>query len=114
MFPGRGAAAEPRPGVVVQADEVLNAGRPVLVCPLPSELAVSSLILVNIAQSKDNGLRTQSQAMVDRINAALPKEVETRIRLPWVLDIARLELALVNRLGLSGGVVILSGSGASS
>lgn len=68
----RGAAAKPRPGIIVQATELLRADRIVLICPLTSELADASLLRVDVEPSAENGLRQASQVMVDQLSAALP------------------------------------------
>jgi mRNA interferase MazF len=113
-FSMRGAAAKPRPGIVVQADEFMIVGRPVLVCPLTSDLSDATFFRVDIIPSEDNGLRTHSQAMLDRLSAALPNEVGDRVGRLSAADLSRVEFALVNILGLGSAAAILSGKGTSS
>jgi mRNA interferase MazF len=109
----RGAAGKPRPGVVVQADEFRMTGRPILVCPLTSEIADAPFFRVDIIPSDENGLRMPSQAMIDRLSSALPNEVGVRIGVLSAPDLSRLEFALVNLLGLSSAAAMLSGRGIS-
>lgn len=96
----RGAAGKPRPGIVVHVDELIRADHPVLVCPLTSDVIPGLVSRPRIDPSAGNGLRVTSQAMVDRITAALPREVGRIVGRLSEADVDRLDLALMIVLGL--------------
>ncbi|WP_158555119.1 type II toxin-antitoxin system PemK/MazF family toxin [Fulvimarina endophytica] len=107
----KGTASKPRPSVVVQANEFILPERPIIVCPLTSILADASMIRVTIRPTPTNGLREISQAMVDRLSAALPERIGTRIGHLEAEDIARIKFALINVLSLQKALPIASGLG---
>jgi len=107
----KGVASKPRPSVLLHADEFIVPDRPVIVCPLTSELSDASMIRVTIQPTQVNGLREISQAMVDRLSAALPQKIGTRIGQIEPEDLARIEFALINILSLHKALPIVSGLG---
>lgn len=92
---------KPRPGIVVQADELERGTTTVLVCPLSTDIRHSPRLRPTIEPNADNGLRTRSQVMTDKI-AALRRD---RIRaVLGTLDsetIDRVDRALLIVLGLA-------------
>jgi mRNA interferase MazF len=96
----RGLAAKPRPGVIIQATTLIREEHPVLVCPLSSEPVPVSIIRPLIEPSVANGLRAVSQAMVDRITGAMPREIGTVIGTLDENDMHLIDLALLTVLGL--------------
>ena len=64
-----GELGKPRPGVVVQSDELGEATTTVLVCPLSSDLRGSPHLRPIVEPSSDNGLRLSSQMMTDKLIA---------------------------------------------
>jgi mRNA interferase MazF len=91
----------PRPGIVVQADELDIGASTILVCPLSTDIQYSPRLRPIIEPRADNGLRVRSQAMTDKI---LPLRRD-RIRAvlgaidPETID--RLDRALLIVLGLA-------------
>jgi mRNA interferase MazF len=61
-----GDLGKPRPGILVQADELGDAPT-ILVCPLTSEVAERLPIRPVVEPRADNGLRLRSQIMTDKI-----------------------------------------------
>jgi mRNA interferase MazF len=59
----------PRPGVIVQADELGSDTTSVLVCPMSSDLTEFGLTRPVIEPSPDNGLRVRSQIMTEKLLA---------------------------------------------
>jgi mRNA interferase MazF len=57
----------PRPGVIVQADELGNDTSSVLVCPMSSDLTEFRRTRPVIAPSAGNGLRLPSQVMTEKL-----------------------------------------------
>jgi mRNA interferase MazF len=59
----------PRPGIVVQADELTANFSTILVCPLSSDLQERLLVRPLIEVAPENGLRLRSQIMTDKLVA---------------------------------------------
>jgi mRNA interferase MazF len=58
---------KPRPGVVVQADELGEQTTGVLVCPMSSDIRNTTRTRPVVDPSPSNGLRLRSQIMTDRL-----------------------------------------------
>ncbi|MEN3793776.1 type II toxin-antitoxin system PemK/MazF family toxin [Fulvimarina sp. MAC3] len=71
----KGLAANPRPGVIVQASHLIRDDHPVLVCPLTRHLVEGSLICPTIQPTPADGLRSPSQVMVDRLSVTMPNTI---------------------------------------
>ena len=63
-----GDLGKPRPGVIVQADELGDTTTSVLVCPLSSDLSDFRRTRPVVEPSAANGLRLPSQIMTDKVN----------------------------------------------
>jgi mRNA interferase MazF len=64
-----GDMGKPRPGIIVQADELGEATTSVLVCPMSSEVTELHRLRPVVEPTASNGLRLRSQIMTDKINA---------------------------------------------
>ena len=65
-----GDYGKPRTAVILQTDALNDVNfASVLVCPMTSHLVVAPLIRLNLEPSKSNGLRKESQLMVDKVQA---------------------------------------------
>jgi mRNA interferase MazF len=75
-----GDYGKPRPAVIVQSD-LLNAEGPTsyILCPLTTTLTGRSNIRVPIEPSAGNGLRAQSEVMVDKVSAAPAKRIRESV-----------------------------------
>jgi mRNA interferase MazF len=60
---------KPRPGVIVQADELGDTTNSILICPMSSDVSEFHLVRPVVEPSATNGLRLRSQIMTDKINA---------------------------------------------
>jgi mRNA interferase MazF len=69
LLVGQGDMGKPRPGVIVQADELGNTTNSVLVCPMSSDVSEFVRVRPVVEPSPANGLRLRSQIMMDKINA---------------------------------------------
>ncbi|MCQ8780892.1 type II toxin-antitoxin system PemK/MazF family toxin [Mangrovibrevibacter kandeliae] len=107
----RGDVAKPRPAVVLKADEFIRSDLPIIVCPLTSDLRDAALLRVRIEPTTENGLRAVSEAMLERLGAALPKEIGTHIGRLDRSDRDRVEVGIINILGLTQAAAILSAIG---
>jgi mRNA interferase MazF len=65
-----GDYGKPRPAVILQTDALNDVNfASVLVCPMTSHLVEAPLFRLNLKPSKANGLRKESQLMVDKVQA---------------------------------------------
>jgi mRNA interferase MazF len=101
LLVAQGDIGKPRPGVIVQADELGEATTSVLVCPMSSDLTEFHRTRPVVEPTASNGLRLRSQIMTDKINALRRDRVR---RVLGSLDIdatERLDSALLVVLGLA-------------
>jgi mRNA interferase MazF len=63
-----GDIGKPRPGVIVQADELGDKTTSVLVCPMSSDLSDFRRTRPLIQPSAANGLRLRSHVMTDKVS----------------------------------------------
>jgi mRNA interferase MazF len=69
LLVAQGDMGKPRPGVIVQADELGNTTNSILVCPMSSDVTEFHQTRPVVEPSASNGLRLRSQIMTDKINA---------------------------------------------
>lgn len=69
MVVAQGDMGKPRPGVIVQADELGDSTTSVLICPMSSEVTEFHRLRPIVEPTANNGLRLRSQIMTDKINA---------------------------------------------
>jgi mRNA interferase MazF len=60
---------KPRPGVIVQADELGDATTSIVVCPMSCEVTELHRLRPVVEATVSNGLRLRSQIMTDKISA---------------------------------------------
>jgi len=94
--PGR-----PRPGIVVQADELTADFSTILVCPLSSDLQERLLVRPLIEAAPENGLRLRSQIMTDKLVALRRDRIRRVIGRVDTETSERLNGALLLVLGLA-------------
>jgi mRNA interferase MazF len=98
---GTGYPGKPRPLVIVQ-DDRFDATVSVTVCALTTDPAEAPLIRVPIAPDPENGLRTPSKLMVDKIVTIPKNQLGHRVGRLADEDVARLNRAIMVFLGLAG------------
>lgn len=91
----------PRPGVVVQADEVSLDISTVFVCPITSHLQDDLPLRPVIEPDRSNGLRIRSQIMTDKMIALRRDRIRSVIGRIESPDIEQLDRALLIVLGLA-------------
>ena len=64
-----GELGRPRPGVIVQADELGDGTTTVLVCPMSSDVQGAARLRPVVEPAAGNGLRIRSQIMTDKMLA---------------------------------------------
>jgi mRNA interferase MazF len=101
LLVAQGDMGKPRPGIVVQADELGDTTNSVLVCPMSSDVTEFHRVRPVVEPTASNGLRLRSQIMTDKINALRRDRVR---RVLGSLDdetSERLNIALLVVLGLA-------------
>jgi mRNA interferase MazF len=101
LLVAQGDMGKPRPGVIVQADELGDTTNSILVCPMSSDITEFHQIRPVVEPSATNGLRLRSQIMTDKVNALRRDRIR---RVVGSLDdeaSARLNSALFLVLGLT-------------
>jgi len=96
-----GELGKPRPGVVVQGDELSDKTTTVLACPMSSDIRESPRLRPIIDPDTSNGLRIRSQIMTDKV---MPIRRDRIRRVLGSLDsksIDNLDRALLLVLGLA-------------
>ena len=92
---------KPRPGVVVQADELEIGASTVLICPLSTDIQQSPRLRPVIEPSSDNGLRIQSQVMTDKVSALRHDRIRAVLGSLDKEAIERIDRSLMIVLGLA-------------
>jgi mRNA interferase MazF len=98
-----GELGRPRPGIIVQSDELGDHTTTVLVCPLTSDVQANPNPRLRpvIEPAAANGLRVRSQIMTDKLLAQRRKRVRRVIGTIDSETSDRLDTALLIVLGLA-------------
>ena len=97
----QGEMGKPRPGVIVQADELGDTTNSVLVCPMSSDVTEFHRLRPVVEPTASNGLRLRSQIMTDKINALRRDRVRRVIGRIDAETSEQLDRALLLVLGLA-------------
>jgi mRNA interferase MazF len=92
---------QPRPGIVIQADELAADFSTILICPISSDLQDQLLLRPLINPAPENGLRLQSQIMTDKLVALRRDRIRRVIGRIDVETSEKLDRALLLVLGLA-------------
>jgi mRNA interferase MazF len=96
-----GDLGKPRPGIIVQADELGDRTTTVLVCPMSSDVRESPRVRPVVDPDDSNGLRTRSQIMTEKVTPVRRDRVR---RVLGAIDrnaLERLDRALLVVFGLA-------------
>ncbi|TAH67792.1 MAG: type II toxin-antitoxin system PemK/MazF family toxin [Rhodopseudomonas palustris] len=96
-----GDLGKPRPGVIVQADELGDVTTSVLICPMSSDLSEFRRTRPIVEPSPENGLRVRSQIMTDKLSALRRDRVRQVIGTLDAATLEQLDTALLVVLGLA-------------
>ena len=89
-----GDYGKPRPVVVVQSD-LFNPTHPsIVVCPITSHLVDARFSRLTLSPDPGNGLRTESQIMVDKLTALRDDRIRKRIGTLRLSEMRALDRAL--------------------
>jgi mRNA interferase MazF len=97
-----GDYGKPRPAVVVQADLFNETHASVTVAPVTSTLVNAPLFRLAVEPSAQNGLRTLSQVMVDKLTSVRRERIGATIGALEPEALARVSRALTLWLGIAG------------
>lgn len=75
---GPGDFGKPRPAVVVQSDLFNPTHASIVICPITSYLVDAPLFRLMVRPSAENGLKIESQIMVDKITAVRRERIGRR------------------------------------
>ncbi len=93
-------AGKPRPAVILQ-DDAFRSTASVTVCPFTTYLVEAPLIRLPIMPTKQNGLSSASQLMVDKVTTVTKAKLQKRVGKLTEGDMTRLSHAVLVFLGLS-------------
>lgn len=74
-----GDYGKPRPALIVQSDLFNPTHASVVICPITSYLVEAPLFRLTIKPAAENGLKTQSQIMVDKVMAVRRTRIGKKI-----------------------------------
>lgn len=98
---GADYAGKPRPVVIVQ-DDRFDATTSISICAFTSDPTEAPLLRLAVEPAEDNGLRTTSRLMVDKITTIPKSKLRSRIGKLSDTDMVRLNRAMMVFLGLAG------------
>jgi mRNA interferase MazF len=98
-------AGKPRPAVILQ-DDAFDATASITLCPFTTHAVDAPLIRLSIEPSDANGLRIDSQLMIDKITTVSKKKLESRVGRLSDEDLIRMNRAVVVFLGLAGRTTV--------
>ena len=96
-----GDCGKPRPAVVVQTDALPAKHASVVVCQMTSDLMDAPDFRVTIDPDEQNGLRTRSQIMADKLVTIRRERVGKGIGTLTAKDLGRLDVAIAFVMGLA-------------
>ena len=94
------AGGKPRPAVIVQGD-LFPTPVEVLICPFTTTILEAPLYRLLILASQENGLRVDSQLMVDKLGPVRRSHVDKVVGTLGPDDLMRLNEAMAVMLGLA-------------
>ncbi|MSR20381.1 MAG: type II toxin-antitoxin system PemK/MazF family toxin [Gemmatimonadetes bacterium] len=98
---GSGYVGKPRPAVIVQ-DDSFDATLSVTVCAFTTDPTEAALVRIPVEPSEQNGLRSPSQLMVDKLTTIARSKLGSRTGRLNDEDLVRLNRAILVFLGLAG------------
>lgn len=97
---GSGYAGKPRPAVIVQDDD-FEATLSITVCLFTTDPTEAPLFRIPVSPSEENGLRTTSSMMADKLTTVSREKLRSRIGKLGNEDAVRLNRAILVFLGLA-------------
>ena len=98
-----GDYGKPRPALVVQSDLFNPTHASIVVCPITTHLIDAPLFRLPLKPTAANGLKAESQLMVDKVMAIKRERISRRVGTITQEEMARVDLALRTWLDLEQG-----------
>jgi mRNA interferase MazF len=98
----QGDYGKPRPAVIVQSDLFNKTHPSITITPVTSTIVDAPLFRVTVEPSKENGLRSLSQVMVDKVTTVRRKRIGQRIGRLEEDTMLRVNRSLVLWFGMAG------------
>jgi mRNA interferase MazF len=95
-----GDYGKPRPAVVVQSDLFNSTHASIVLCPITSLVIDSPLFRLSITPSASNGMKTESQVMIDKVMALKRERIRRRVGRLTAAEMRAVEQSLRLWLGL--------------
>jgi len=95
-----GDYGKPRPALVVQSDLFNPTHASIVICPITTHLVDAPLFRLLLEPSAANGLKAESQIMVDKVMAVRRERIGKRIGAVTSDELARVDVALRTWLDL--------------
>jgi mRNA interferase MazF len=96
-----GDFGKPRPALVVQSDLFNPTHASIVICPITSHLIDAPLFRLTMRPSRENGLKAESQIMVDKMTAISRDRIGKRIGRLMDAELAQVDRALSLWLGIA-------------
>lgn len=97
---GKDYAGKPRPVVILQ-DDRFDSTNSVTVCLITSDDTSAPFFRIPLKTSKENGLKTASRLMVDKVTTVPRAKMGKRIGVLLAQDVVKLNRSLVVFLGIA-------------
>ncbi len=94
-------AGKPRPAVIVQ-DDAFDATASLTICAFTTDPTEAALFRLPVEPSEENGLSARSSMMVDKLTTVPKRKVGSLVGRLGDEDVARLNRAMMDFLGLAG------------
>ena len=101
MSAAPGDFGKPRPALVVQSDLFNPTHASLVICPITSHLVDAPLFRLTIPPTRANGLKAESQIMVDKITAIYRERIGKRIGRLSDSEVEQVDRALLLWLGIT-------------
>lgn len=96
-----GDLGKPRPGVIVQSDDLSDSVTSVLICPMSSDVREPGIVRPIVEPDAANGLHIRSQIMTDKLSAIRLDRIRRELGALDARTLERLDRALLVVLGLA-------------
>lgn len=97
-----GDYGKPRPAVIVQSDSFNDNHASIAVCLMTTDVVEAALFRVTVEPTADNGLKTRSQIMIDKIVSLKRGRIDKRVGALDVHTMLQVNRSLAFWLGLGG------------
>jgi mRNA interferase MazF len=94
-------AGKPRPAVILQ-DDAFDATASITLCPFTGHAVDAPLMRLPIEPSDQNGLRSASYVMIDKITTVSKSKLDRRLGRLSDEEVVRMNRAVIVFLGLAG------------